>query len=215
MAYRKRPKILIACEFSGVVREAFRARKFNAWSCDVMSSEIPSPYHLQCDIREVINEGWDLVIAHPPCTYLTVSGLHWNRRIPEREEKTKDSLDFIEFIWNCNAKHLCMENPVGCINSRIPSMPKPQYVQPYEFGDDASKKTGLWLRGLPKLNPTKRVKGRIVNGKERWANQTDSGQNRLGPSPERSKERGRTYKGIAQARAQQWGDYLIGLQKED
>lgn len=100
-----------------------------------------------------------------------------------------------------------MENPVGCINSRLPFMPKPQYVQPYDFGEDASKKTGLWLRGLPPLVPTERVAGRIVNGKERWANQTDSGQNNLGPSDDRWKLRSYTYQGIADAMAKQWGSH--------
>jgi hypothetical protein len=147
------------------------------------------------------------MIAHPPCTYLSVSGLHWNKRDPERAQKTEEALDFVRLLLDAPIPKIALENPVSCISSRIR---KPdQIIQPYEFGDDASKKTCLWLQNLPKLVPTERVQGRMVehNGKlvERWANQTDSGQNKLGPSEDRAKIRSTTYAGIARAMAEQWG----------
>lgn len=150
-----------------------------------------------------------MMIAHPPCTYLSVSGLHWNKRVPGREEKTTAALEFVRILMGSPIEKICIENPVSCISSAIR---KPdQIVQPYEFGDDASKKTCLWLKGLPPLvkDPSLRLSGRsvLINGKlvERWANQTDSGQNRLGPSADRWKLRSKTYEGIAEAMAEQWG----------
>ena len=197
-------KILIACEYSGRVRDAFKVKGHDAWSCDLLPTDTAGQ-HYQCDMFDLDLESFDLIIAHPPCTYLSVSGLHWNKRQPERAAKTDEALKFIERIWSLKAPKLCIENPVGCINSRLPNMPKPQYIQPYDFGEDASKKTGLWLRGLPALTPTKRIKGRIVENKERWDNQTDSGQNKLAPSKDRWKLRSTTYQGIADAMANQWG----------
>jgi len=202
--------ILIACEFSGVVREAFRRRGHNAWSCDLLPAADGSPYHYQQDVGPRLTPGWDLIIAHPPCTYLCSSGLHWNTRRPERAALTEKALGFIVGIWTCGVQRVAIENPQGCINTRLAFMPKPQYIHPYEFGHDASKKTGLWLRNLPPLvlDPAKRVDGRMVNGRERWANQTDSGQNRLPPSPDRWALRSMTYPGIAEAMAEQWGALL-------
>lgn len=200
--------VLVACEYSGRVRDAFIRAGHNAISCDFLPTESDFGPHYQGDVFELLDLGlydFDLMIAHPPCTFLAVSGLHWNKRNPERAKQTEDALEFVTRLWNVPIEKVCIENPVGCINSRLPFMPKPQYVQPYDFGEDASKKTGLWLRGLPPLVATGRVAGRIVNGKERWANQTDSGQNNLGPSDDRWKLRSYTYQGIADAMADQWG----------
>jgi hypothetical protein len=207
-------KVLIACEYSGRSREAFRALGHDAWSCDLLPAEDGSEYHIQGDLFEVVASGdWDLLVAHPPCTYLCSSGLHWNKRVPGRAEKTEEALEFVRRIMALPVPRIAIENPMGCISTRI--RPADQYVQPYEFGDDASKKTGLWLKGLPLLvaDPAQRVPGRMVtlpSGKtvERWANQTDSGQNRLGPGEDRWKERSRTYMGIANAMALQWGGWV-------
>lgn len=205
-------KVLIGCETSGVVREAFRKRGHDAWSCDLLPADDGSPYHYEKDLLRLIyhsDEEWDLMIAHPPCQYLSVSGLHWNKNNYERQKKTEQALRFFRAVMNVPIDKIAIENPVGCVSTRIR---KPdQIIQPYEFGDDASKKTCLWLQGLPPLvkDPSKRVPGRLFhsNGKlyERWSNQTDSGQNRLGPSPDRWKLRSRTYQGIADAMAEQWG----------
>jgi hypothetical protein len=143
------------------------------------------------------------MIAHPPCTYLCSSGLHWNKRTPGRAAKTEEALEFVQLLMDAPIPKIAIENPIGCISTRIrkPS----QIIQPYHFGDDASKFTCLWLKGLPHLLPTDFVEPRIVNGKRRWANQTDSGQNRLPPSADRWKIRSETYVGIANAMAKQWG----------
>lgn len=160
---------------------------------------------------------WDMLVAHPPCTFINSAGLHWipRGRIEAdgrpRSIHRDEALEFVTALWNCSIPRICIENPQGCINTRLPFMPKPQYFQPYEFGDDASKKTGLWLKGLPWLtiNPAARIAGRWVthNGKavERWSNQTDSGQNKLPPSDDRGHLRAITYPGIACAMAEQWG----------
>jgi hypothetical protein len=204
-------KILIACEYSGIVRESFKKLGYDVTSCDLLETEI-SGKHYKGDVRDIINDGWDLMVAHPECTYICSSGLHWNKKRPEREQKTVEALNFITLLWNSNIPHIAIENPVGCINTRLPFMPKPQYIQPYEFGENASKKTGLWLKNLPKLTPTKYIEGRkvIINNKEyfRWDNQLDSGQNKLSPSKNRGKDRAKTYEGIATAMAEQWDKYL-------
>jgi hypothetical protein len=146
---------------------------------------------------------WGLIIAHPPCTYLCSSGLHWNKNNPDRDIQTMLALTFVRTLLNSNITKIAIENPVGCISTQIR---KPdQIIQPYQFGHDASKRTCLWLKNLPPLVPTKYVEPRIVNGKKRWANQTDSGQNKLGPSEQRSDLRSITYQGIAEAMAEQWG----------
>lgn len=194
--------VLVACEYSGTVREAFRNAGHYALSCDLLPADDGSPHHYQGDVRDVLDKGWDLMICHPPCTYLSVSGLHWNKRNPERAALTEEALEFVQFLLEAPIHRIALENPVGCISTRI--QPPNQIIQPYEFGDDASKKTCLWLKNLPELTPTAYVEPRIINGKKRWANQTDSGQNNLGPSPDRWKIRSKTYQGIADAMALQW-----------
>jgi hypothetical protein len=187
-------KVLVAYEMSGRVREAFRRKGHEAWSCDILPSLIPSPYHIEAPIETVRIDGeWDLVIAHPPCTALAVSGNGTYTNSKERE----DALENIRWIMNWDVPKLCIENPVGVIST---SIRKPdQYIQPWMFGEDASKKTGLWLKNLPLLTPTNIIL------KERYSNQTPSGQNKLGPSKDRAMLRGLTYIGIAEAMAEQWG----------
>lgn len=201
-------KVLVACEYSGRVRDAFIARGHEAMSCDLLPTEAPGP-HYQGDVRDILGEGWDLMIAHPPCTYLTVAGLHWNKRDPARNALTEEALAFVRLLMDAPIPRICIENPVSCISSRIR---KPdQIIQPYEFGENASKRTCLWLKGLDPLfvDPAARFPGRLVEHKgqliERWENQTDSGQNRLPPSEDRWKERSTTYPGIARAMALNWG----------
>jgi hypothetical protein len=141
-----------------------------------------------------------MMIAHPPCTYLAVSGLHWNNKVEGRAQKTEEALEFVKKLLDAPIDKICLENPVSCISTRIR---KPdQIIQPWYFGEDASKKTCLWLKNLPKLEDADRLPGTAGT---RRANQTESGQNRLGPSKDRWKERSRTYNGIALAMAQQWG----------
>lgn len=210
---------IIACELSARVRDAMLARGQFAVSCDLLPSIAPDPHELHYigDVRDLIEnpqlvlpEGqiWDGLIAFPPCTFLCSSGLHWNGRVAGRAQKTEAALEFVRYLLECNIPRKALENPRGCISTRIRR--PDQTIQPYMFGDDASKATDLWLENLPPLliEPAKRVPGRWVtcNGKrvERWANQTDSGQNRLGPSETRQMERGLTYPGIAAAMAAQW-----------
>lgn len=190
-------KVLIACEFSGIVRQAFRKKGHDAWSCDYLPAEDKSPYHITGDAMEAIyDHRWDMMIAHPPCTYLSSSGLHWNKRIPGRKEKTEDAIRFVLTLASTYIEKVAIENPIGCLSTRFR---KPdQIIQPWMFGEDASKATCLWLKGLPPLIATDIIK------KKRYSNQTASGQNRLAPSPDRWKERSRTYPGIALAMAEQW-----------
>lgn len=198
-------KVLIACEFSGTVRDAFAARGHYAVSCDLLGTEKPGP-HVRWDavLTAYFEDHWDLMIAHPPCTYLCSSGLHWNKRVPGRDQKTEESLEFVRALMAAPIERIAIENPIGCIGTRIRKAE--QTIQPYQFGHDASKATCLWLKNLPPLRPTKYVEPRIVGGKKRWGNQTDSGQNRLAPSPDRWAERSLTYPGIAQAMAEQWSN---------
>ena len=196
-------KILVACEYSGVVRDAFIKRGHEAYSCDLLPTEVPGP-HIQGDVLDLFNYGqWDLMVAHPDCTYLCSSGLHWNTRVPGRSEKTLAALEFVRTLLSAPVHRIALENPIGRINTAIRR--PDQYIQPYEYGHDASKRTGLWLKNLPSLTPTQYIEPRLVNGKKRWSNQTDSGQNKLGPSADRWKERARTYTGWAEAMAEQWG----------
>jgi hypothetical protein len=202
-------KILIVCESSGTVREAFRALGHDAWSCDLLPADDASPFHYQADARDVGGE-WDMMGFHPPCTFLNVAGMHWNNR-GRGWDRTNDALQFVRWCMS----HRCpwyLENPVSIISTKFR---KPdQTIQPYDFGEDASKRTCLWLNDLPQLSPTLRIPGRIATdpntGKivERWANQTDSGQNKLTPSADRWKARSKTYVGIANALADQWGRSL-------
>jgi hypothetical protein len=195
-------KVLIACEYSGRVRDAFIARGHDAVSCDLLPTDTPGPHYIG-NVQDILADRWDMMIAHPPCTYLCSSGLHWNTRRPGRAQMTEDALDFVRMLMDAPIPRIAIENPTGCISTRIR---KPdQMIHPYQYGHDASKKTCLWLKNLPLLRPTEYVEPRIVDGKNRWANQTDSGQNRLTPSPDRWKIRSETYKGIARAMANQWG----------
>lgn len=203
--------ILVGCEYSGKVRDAFRKLGFNAVSCDFLDTDEPGP-HYKGDVMDLIYNKeireryigaggeWDLGIFFPPCTYLCSSGLHWNKRRPERAALTEESLVFVANLLNCPIKKIALENPIGCISSRIR---KPdQIIQPWQFGEDASKATCLWLKGLPLLKPTNIIK------KKRYANQTESGQNKLAPGPDRWKIRSQTYQGIADAMAAAWGAVL-------
>lgn len=219
-------KILVAYERSGVVRRAFALRGHDVWSCDLEAADDASPNHLRCDARPVMSQPdtWDMIIAHPPCTYLSVSGMHWTTRGLRDRKLTEAALEDFRLCLDAPAPRVCVENPVGIVSTMIRR--PDQYVQPYNFGHDASKKTGLWLRGLPKLRTTGWVPPRVVcafckapqvSGTEacvecgnfrfanRWGNQTDSGHSRLGPSEDRAKIRAETYAGIAQAMAMQWG----------
>jgi hypothetical protein len=221
--------VLIACEFSGIVRDAFIAAGHDAVSCDLLPSERPGP-HIQGDVLEVLEDGWDMLIAFPPCTYLCSSGLHWNKRRPERAQQTHEAMLFVfnllgEGFISHDIPRIALENPIGCIstNYRKPD----QIIQPWMFGHDASKATCLWLKNLWPLVQTDAVEpmygccgarfpyalGKYgcpnCNGdkvaKAVWGNQTPSGQNNLGPSDTRAMERSRTYQGIADAMAEQWG----------
>lgn len=199
-------RVLIACERSGVVREHFRSRGHVAWSCDLASADDGSRHHYQRDIMDVIGwRAWDLLIAHPPCTYLSASGLHWTARGLRPLEATEGAVEFVYALLDAaaNVPMIAIENPIGYLSRAL--RPPDQIIQPYDFGDDASKATCLWLKGLPPLKPTRRVAPRMVNGRPRWANQTDSGQNKLPPSERRAIDRARTYPGIAAAMAEQWG----------
>lgn len=212
-------KVLIACESSGKMREAFRRMGHNAMSCDLLPAD-DGGHHYQGDVRDVLGESWDLLIAHPPCTCVSGSGWHWvtrgriekdgRRRIEHANEAVAFARIFIDGSETEHIPRRAVENPVGRLSTLIR---KPdQIIHPHQFGDDASKATCLWLCGLPKLQPTKHVPPRVVewpsgSGKmvKRWSNQTDSGQNVLPPSDDRWKLRSETYAGIAEAAARQWG----------
>lgn len=195
-------RVLIGCESSGTVRDAFMHAGHDAMSCDMLPTQKPGQ-HYQGDLRDVLYDGWDLMIAHPPCTYLSVSGMHWTTRGLRDPKLTEDALEFAKLLLDAPIDRIAIENPVSIISSRIR---KPdQIIQPFQFGHDASKKTCLWLKGLPPLRPTEFVEPRMVGGKPRWANQTDSGQNKLPPSKDRWRLRSQTYQGIADAMAAQWG----------
>lgn len=203
-------RILIACEFSGTVRRAFRARGYDAWSCDLLPADDASPYHLQGDVvqwlqpghcgPEYDGPGWDLMIAHPPCTHLAVSGAaHFKTKVKEQRE----ALDFVRVLMGAPIPRICVENPVSVISTKIRR--PDQIIQPYQFGHPESKKTCLWLTNLPPLVPTNVL---TIQPGTRWQNQTPSGQNKLGPSADRWKLRSKTYQGIADAMAAQWGPLL-------
>ena len=193
------PRLLVACEYSGRVRDAFAAKGWDAWSCDLLPTEAPGNHH-EGPVEDLLEQHWDLMIAHPPCTYLCSSGMHWTTRGKRDPQLTEDALDFVRLLLNAPVPRIALENPVGCISTRIR---KPdQIIQPWQYGHAESKKTCLWLKGLPQLQPTD-VLPLPANGV--WSNQTPSGQNRLAPGPDRWKERSKTYNGIATAMANQWG----------
>lgn len=224
--------VLIACEASGVTREAFRKLGFNACSCDLLPADDGSLYHLQGDVRQWLDSRWHLMIAHPDCTYLTNSaawaygdGPYHQKVKPgtlvgaERRAARERALEFVQELLAAPIPFKGIENPVGVISTRI--RPASQYIQPNEYGDDASKKTGLWLENLPLLVPTRKIPGRVVewprgSGKyvERWGNQTDSGQNNLTPGTDRWRTRSKTYQGWADAFASQWGAYVLEYYRE-
>lgn len=180
-------RVLVACEYSGRVRDAFRALGHHAMSCDLLPTDEPGP-HYQGDVRDVIGRGWDLMIAHPPCTHLAVSGARWFK---DKTEEQAEALDFVRMLMDAPIPKIAIENPISVISSRIR---KPdQIIQPWQFGHGETKATCLWLKGLPKLEPTNVVEGR------------EARVHRMSPGPSRWKERSMTYLGIAEAMAMQWG----------
>lgn len=217
-------RILIGCEYSGRVREAFRKLGHDAFSCDLLESEDESPFHIQGDVLSLLTDGWDLAIFHPPCTHLAVSGSRWFK---DKVKEQAEALVFVQTLMDAPIPKIAIENPISVISSRIR---KPdQIIQPWMFGEDASKSTCLWLKGLPLLKPTNIIEGqlyccgsKIENGDVRgcpncngdkkakriYGNQTPSGQNNLGPSPTRWKERSRTFEGIASAMAEQYSLFI-------
>ena len=217
-------RVLIACEESQVVTKAFRDRGFEAYSCDIMPCSGDHPeWHIQEDVTKKLNDGWDLMISHPPCTYLTSSGMHWTTRGFRPQSLTDDALSFVQTLMDAPIPFIAIENPVGRIGTTIRKAD--QYIKPYEFGHDASKTTGLWLKDLPLLHATKHVlpsrwaccglwqdEGQCSecgkDTKPRWANQTPRGQDGSPPSADRATKRSKTFTGIASAMADQWGDYI-------
>lgn len=180
--------MLIACEFSGVVRDAFLAQGHNAWSCDLLPSESRRRKHIEGDVLSILNQKWDLMIAHPPCTHLAVSGARW---FPLKQKEQEAALNFVRVLMHAPIDKIAVENPISIISSRIR---KPdQIVQPWMFGHGETKATCFWLKNLPLLRPTKIVKGRIAR------------VHLEPPGPDRWKNRSRTYQGLADAMAEQWG----------
>ena len=192
-------KVLVACEYSGVVSQAFRDQGHEAISCDLLPNDLTgNQFHYQGDVRDILDKGWDLMVAHPPCTHLAVSGARWFKH---KQEEQQEALDFVQLLMNAPIESICIENPVSIISSRIR---KPdQIIQPWMFGHEATKTTCLWLKNLPPLQPTN-----VVNKGERHI--TKSGKSlpkwyNLPPSEDRWKIRSATFQGIADAMASQWG----------
>lgn len=180
-------RVLVACEFSGIVRDAFRDHGHDSWSCDLLPTE-RSGQHYQANVLEILDQDWDLMIAHPPCTYLARSGARW---WPQRQKKQEDAIQFVERLLSAPISRIAIENPVGKLSTAIH---KPdQYIQPWQFGHGETKKTGLWLKNLDQLVPTN-----IVEGRQPRVHSVPEG-------PDRWKIRSRTLQGIADAMAQQWG----------
>lgn len=199
-------KVLVGCEFSGSVRLAFRDLGHDVWSCDLLPAEDDSEFHIQGDVLSVLNQGWDIGIFFPPCTYLCSSGMHWTTRGLRDPKLTENALGFVLDLMNAPIKYIALENPIGAISTRIR---KPDcIIQPWQFGHPESKTTCLWLKNLPALVPTN-ILPKPASG--RWSNMTPSGQNKLGPSPTRWAERSKTYQGIAQAMAKQWSEYALSV----
>ena len=181
-------RVLVACEYSGRVRKAFRAIGHDAWSCDLLESEDNSPFHLQGDVLPLLTQGWDLMIAHPPCTHLAVSGARWFK---DKQEEQAAALDFFRKLLDAPIPRVAIENPVSIVSSRIR---KPDFtIQPWQFGHGEVKRTCFWTRSLPPLVPTNIVEGR------------EAKVHKMSPGPNRWKERSRTYQGVADAMAAQWG----------
>jgi len=185
--YDPHMKVLVACEFSGIVRDAFIAKGRNAMSCDLLPTEKPGP-HYQGDIDDMLCYSWDLIIAHPPCTHLAVSGARWFK---DKQQEQKEAIEFFMKLVNADAPKICVENPIS-IMSTVYRRPD-QIIQPWWFGHGETKATCLWLKGLPKLVPTT-----IVEGREPRVHYESPGKNRW-------KNRSRTLQGIAEAMAEQWG----------
>jgi len=184
-------KVLVACEFSGIVRDAFAAKGHDAWSCDLLPTERPG-HHIQDNVMLHLKDGFDLLIAHPPCTHLAVSGARWFK---DKKWEQADALLFVELLMDAPIYRIAIENPISIISSRIR---KPdQIIQPWQFGHGEVKATCLWLKNLPKLQPTDIVEGRIAR------------VHRMPPGPDRWKERSRTLWGIANAMADQWGSISL------
>lgn len=180
-------KVLVACEYSGTVRDAFIKAGHDAWSCDILPTDKPGP-HLECDVLDVLGPGWDMMIAHPPCTHLAVSGARWFK---DKQQEQKEALEFVQVLLDAPIQHIALENPVSVISSKIR---KPdQIIQPWQYGHGETKTTCLWLKNLPLLRPTDVVPGR------------ESRIHKLPPSADRWKLRSTTYPGIASAMATQWG----------
>ena len=188
-------QVLVACEYSGRVREAFAKRGWEAWSCDLLESETEGN-HYQGPVEDLVCENWNLMICHPPCTHLAVSGArHFAEKIASGEQQ--QALDFVKMLLDAPIEHIALENPVSIISTRIRKAS--QYVQPWQFGHGETKKTGFWLKNLPLLQPTNIVEGR------------EAKVHKMPPGPNRWKERSRTYQGIADAMADQWGKYIEEL----
>jgi len=190
-----RLRVLIACEYSGRVRDAFIALGHNAVSCDLLPTEVPGP-HMQGDVRPLLRQPWDLVIAHPPCTYLCNSGVRWIHTDPTRMQKVGEGAAFFLECLNANAARVAVENPVMHKYAREMIGRGPDFtVQPYQFGDDEKKRTCFWTRGLPPLVPTSDLDGSTAA----------QSVHKAPPGPDRWKERSRTFPGLARALASQWG----------
>ena len=183
-------KILVACEYSGRVRDAFRRHGHDAWSCDLLECEADPTWHYQRPVEEILDQGWDLMVAHPPCTHLAVSG---SRHFPEKiaDGRQQQALDFVRLLMNAPIDRWCIENPVSVISSAI--RPPDQIIQPWEYGHGEVKATCLWLKNLPRLKPTDCVEGR------------EPKVHMMPPGPDRWKERSRTFQGVANAMGNQWG----------
>ncbi len=206
-------RVLIACEYSATVRDAFRARGFDAWSCDLLPTEGDPEWHIQGDLSHTLTSWrwgmWDLIIAHPPCTHLAVSGA---RHFAEKKAdgRQDEALDFVRMIFAANAEHIALENPVSIISSHIR---KPdQTIQPWQFGHGETKATCLWLKNLPKLVPTHTEKPDLFAAAA--PAERDPRVWRMPPGPDRWKERSRTYRGIAEAMAEQWGAWIAARRRE-
>ncbi|WP_436402939.1 hypothetical protein [Stenotrophomonas sp. 6O] len=181
-------RALVACEYSGRVRDALRSRGVEAMSCDLLPTERPGP-HYQGDVRDVLGDGWDLLIAHPPCTHLAVSGARWFK---DKQKEQAEALDFVRLLLNAPVPRIALEQPISIVASRI--APTSQVIHPWQFGHGERKTTCLWLINLPHLVPTN-----IVEGREERVH-------RMAPGPDRWKERSRTFQGIADAMADQWSN---------
>ena len=180
-------RVLVACEYSGRVRDAFRHHGHDAWSCDLLPTEMPGP-HFMAPVEHILHLGWDLMVAHPPCTHLAVSG---SRHFHRKQREQAEALDFVRLLMTAPIPRWCIENPVSVISSAI--RPPDQIVQPWEYGHGETKTTCLWLHNLPRLRPTDCVDGR------------EARVHLMPPSPDRWKDRSRTYQGIADAMGDQWG----------